>query len=113
MMMIQAFSNAYVPSRAIDATKDDPAKIARSVFGDSGPGNAELERIGAGFTVEELFVYKNLFKSRSKPSSHYKALGNLDDATIAANCPEPLRTLIETAKSILAPSPTVDTGAEE
>jgi len=103
MMMIQSFPNAYVPSRAFDITKDDPVKIATTVFGDSGQGNVDLNRIGAPFTNEELFTYKNLFKSRSKPASHYKAIAALDNATIKTNCPEPLRALIEAAQSILTP----------
>jgi len=113
MMMVQAFPEAYVPSRPFDATKDDPVKIERTVFGDSGPGNTDLNRIGAPFTNEELFAHKNLFESRSKPASHYKSLGRLDDATIMANCPEPLKSLIETARTILSPPPPVATEAEE
>lgn len=105
MMMIQAFPGAYVPSKTLDVTKDDPAKIAKVVFGDSGPGNIEVARTGAAFTDQELFTYKNLFKSRSKPASHYKGLAALDDAAIQANCPEPLRTLIEAARAILTPPP--------
>lgn len=113
MMMVHAFPKAYVPNRAFDATKDDPAQIAKTVFGDSGPGSVELNRIGASFTDEELFIYKNLFKSRSKPASHYQALAALDDETIRANCPEPLRALIETAKTILTPPPPVAEEADE
>lgn len=105
MMMIQAFPDAYAPSRTFDAAKDDHEKIAKTVFGDSGQGNVDLNRIGSPFTNDELFTYKNLFKSRSKPASHYKALANLDDATITANCPETLRSLIEAAKKILRPLP--------
>ena len=107
MMMVQAFPEAYVPNRVFDETKDDPVQIAKTVFGDSGPGNVDLNRIGAPFTNEELFIYKNLFKSRSKPASHYKALALLDDETIRTKCPEPLRALIEKAKTILTPLPSV------
>ncbi|MEQ9022793.1 MAG: hypothetical protein RLN82_08555, partial [Pseudomonadales bacterium] len=113
MMMVQAFPEAYVPKRAFDPKKDDPAKIAKDVFGDSGPGNVDLNRISAPLTNEELFTYKNLFKSRSKPASHYMALAVLDDATIVAKCPEPLRALIETARNILLPPPPVPAEAEE
>jgi len=107
MMMVQSFAAAYAPNRKFDPAKDDPAKIAKSVFGDSGPGKADLDRIGVTITDEQLFTYKNLFKSRSKPASHYKALGSLDNKTIVANCPEPLRSLIETARAILVPPPAV------
>ena len=113
MMMVQAFPEAYVPNRAFDPAKDDPVSIAKEVFGDSGPGNADLNRINAPLTNEELFTYKNLFKSRSKPASHYKALAALDDATILAKCPEPLKALIETARNILTPPPPVAAEAEE
>ncbi|NCQ24427.1 MAG: hypothetical protein COW54_09985 [Rhodobacteraceae bacterium CG17_big_fil_post_rev_8_21_14_2_50_63_15] len=107
MMMVQSFPNAYLPSRPLDLAKDDPEKVARSVFGDSGKGNVDVARLGAAFTDQELFTYKNLFKSRSKPASHYKGLAALDDAIIKANCPEPLRALIEAANTILTPSPPV------
>ncbi len=113
MMMIQAFPEAYTPRRPMDPTKDDPAKICNVVFGDKGPGNADLDRIGAAFTNEELFTYKSLFKSNSKPASHYQALSTLDDVTIVANCPEPLRALIETVLTILTPPAPIVAGAEE
>jgi len=113
MMMIQAFPEAYVPNRAFDATKDDPVQIAKMVFGDSGPGNEDLNRIGAPFTNEELFIYKNLFKTRSKPASHYKALAALDNETIRTRCPEPLRAVIETATTILKPLTSVAGEVEE
>lgn len=112
MMMIKAFPAAYKPSTPFDPTLDDEEKkkIAKSVFGDSGPGNKDLNRIGAAFTDEELYTYKNLFTSRSKPASHYKALGFLGDRAIVANCPEPLRALIEKARDILVPPRSVQPG---
>lgn len=113
MMMIKAFPDAYVPSRTFDAAKDDPEKIAKTVFGDSGQGNADLNRINAAFTNEELFIYKNLFKSRSKPASHYKAIASLDDEKITMYCPEPLGALIEAAKNILTPVPLPPNSASE
>lgn len=105
MMMVQSFPKAYSPSRPLDLAKDDPDKVAKSVFGDSGNGNVDVARLGAAFTDQELFTYKNLFKSRSKPASHYKGLAALDDAAIQANCPEPLRALIDAARAILTPPP--------
>lgn len=115
MMMIKAFPAAYEPNIQIPPAFSEgvKAKITQSVFGDSGPGNEDLDRIGAAFTDQELFTYKNLFKSRSKPASHYKALGSLDTVTIAENCPEPLRALIETARTILTPPPPVAGEGEE
>ena len=113
MMMIRAFPEAYKPNRALNPIKDLPDKIAKSVFGDSGPGNVEVGRLGAAFTSQELFTYKNLFKSRSKPASHYKALAALDDDAIKAKCPEPLKSLIEAAKTSLTPLPSVVVEAEE
>ena len=38
-------------------------------------GNSELQNIGEGYSAEELYAYKSLFKTRSKPASHYQALG--------------------------------------
>ena len=103
MMMIKAFPEAYVPKRAFDETKDDPAKIAKTVFGDSGLGNIELDRIKSSYSNVELFTYKNLFKSRAKPASHYKAIAALNDEQIKADCPEPLKAMIDVAHKILMP----------
>ena len=113
MMMLKAFPIAYAPKRAFDPAKDEQAKIAKDVFGDSGAGNVDLSRIGSELTIEELFAYKNLFKSRSKPASHFKALATLDDTAIVADCPEPLRAMIELAKSILSPPPPTTTEPEK
>lgn len=52
-------------------------------------------------TNEELVTYDQLFKKRSKPSSHLRALAELSDEEIAADCPDPLRQLIERAGRIL------------
>jgi putative ATP-dependent endonuclease of the OLD family len=113
MMMIKAFPDAYVPNRVFDATKDDLVKISKSVFGDSGQGNVDLNRIDASLSNEELFTYKNLFKSRSKPASHYKAIAALNDEIIIKDCPEPLKALIDAAQSILAPKQPSEPEASE
>lgn len=110
MMMIKAFPDAYVASKPYNAENENHAAISKSVFGKSGLGNEELNRIGAPFTTEELYTYKKLFKSRSKPASHYKALAALDKEALVANCPEPLRALIEAAKAILRPPTPPDNG---
>ncbi|WP_293617385.1 AAA family ATPase [Ponticaulis sp.] len=102
MMMVKAFPSAYRPTRSYDPAKDDIGKISVSVFGEKGLGNDELSRIGQPFADEELHAYKNLFKSRAKPASHYNALGSLSDQDIVNNCPEPLRALVERAKELLA-----------
>ena len=113
MMMIKAFSNAYQPTKTYDSAKDDIAKISVSVFGEKGLGNSDLGRIGQSFSAEELHAYKNLFKSRAKPASHYNALGRLSDQDIVKDCPEPLRALVERAKVLLAaPAENSDGGAE-
>lgn len=103
MMMIQAFPDAYVPNKPLDATKDKPEEVSKVVFGKSGLGNTEVALTGAAFTDQELFTYKNLFKSRSKPASHYQGLAALDNVKIKESCPEPLRALIVAAKTILTP----------
>ena len=113
MMMIRAFPGAYALDRNFDTAKDDLAKISTEVFGENGPGNDDLGRVGASFNNNELFVYKYLFKSRSKPASHYHALATLNDETIKENCPEPLRALIGAAKTILnSPLPVAAEGEE-
>lgn len=103
MMMLKAFSGAYVPETVFDATKVVKSKLKKSVFGENGKGNTELKRIGHSFTDEELYKYKSLFKSSSKPGSHLIAFGKLDQLTLETNCPEPLRALIERAKTMITP----------
>lgn len=103
MMMLQAFPDAYKPEKAYDAGKADNAKIAKKVFGDSGKGNADLQRIGLNISAEALYAYKALFKSDSKPGSHLVAFGRMDDGAIAQKCPEPLVALVERAKELLLP----------
>lgn len=103
MMMIESFPDAYKPNKIFNDTKGDSDEIAKAVFGNNGPGNIDMDRINFHYTKLQLFTYKNLFISRSKPASHYTALGNLSDEVIRKNCPEPLRALIEKAKTILTP----------
>ena len=105
MMMLKAFPAAYVPDTTFDATKVDK-KVKKSVFGDSGKGNTELKRVKLAFDDEELFKYKALFKSSSKPGSHLVAFGKLDQATLKSGCPEPLRALINRANALIAPTAT-------
>jgi putative ATP-dependent endonuclease of OLD family len=113
MMMIKAFPAAYQPTKNYDPAKDDITKISISVFGEKGLGNVELNQIGQPFSDEELHAYKNLFKSRAKPASHYNALGRLSDQDITNDCPEPLRALVERAKVLLAaPAHNPDGGAK-
>lgn len=104
MMMLKAFPAAYVPEIAFDPVKVVTTKLKKSVFGDRGKGNTELKRVKQGFTNEELYKYKSLFKSSSKPGSHLIAFGKLDQATLNKDCPEPLRALIERANALIAPA---------
>jgi putative ATP-dependent endonuclease of OLD family len=104
MMMLKAFPAAYVPEPGFDATKVLRSKLKKSVFGETGKGNTELKLVKHSFTDEEMYKYKALFKSSSKPGSHLIAFGKLDQSMLAKNCPEPLRALIERAKILIAPT---------
>lgn len=101
MMMIQSFPEAYRSSIKFDSKKLDLAKLEKKVFGENGKGTADLEQVGLGISTEQLFAYRNLFKSRSKPATHYSALARLDDKKLSAQCPEPIRALIAAASTIL------------
>lgn len=101
--MISHFPSAYAPSKAFDPSKVKMTDVAKSVFGDNGKGNAELKIVNKEFTDEQLYVYKNLFKSKSKPASHLRALATLEDKEILAGCPEPLKALVQRAKALLKP----------
>ncbi len=101
MMMMQAFPEAYAPETAYDATKDDPAKTAKAVFGDNGPGVPELTAVGKSATPQELHNYKALFKSGSKPGSHLLAFAKIKPEDLKAKCPEPLRALVKRAEELI------------
>jgi putative ATP-dependent endonuclease of OLD family len=101
MMMMKAFPKAYVTDNVFDS-KADMKKLAKVVFGDSGKGNDELKAVGLGFTDEELFRYKELFKSSSKPGSHLEAFAKFTNAELKGGCPEPLKSLIERAVELIS-----------
>lgn len=103
MMMLKSFPKAYQPDLAFDATKVVKTKLKKSVFGDKGKGNTELKKAKLAFTDEDLYNYKTLFKSASKPGSHLTAFGKLDNEALRRNCPEPLKALIERAQKLIAP----------
>lgn len=101
MMMMQAFPEAYVPETAYDATKDEPDKTAKAVFGDKGPGVSELTAVGKSATPQELHNYKALFKSGSKPGSHLLAFAKIKREDLEEKCPEPLRALVNRAEKLI------------
>lgn len=103
MMMLKSFPQAYAADEVYDRQKEDAAKLAKAVFGDSGKGNEELTPVGQAISGAELFQYKALFKSSSKPGSHLVAFGKLKPEQLASGCPEPLKALITKAAELLAP----------
>lgn len=103
MMMLAAFPAAYAAEAIYDPAEEDTTKLGKAVFGDSGKGNPELVPVGFSFSDAELFQYKSLFKSSSKPGSHLLAFGKLTKEELAAGCPEPLRALIARAAELIAP----------
>lgn len=113
MMLLKSFPEAYRPTREFNESKDDPEAIGKAVFGKNGPKIDILKRFNVQFSPEELFTYNNLFKSRSKPSSHYNALSSLDDDAIRDSCPKPLRVLFTEAMRYLSSASSVETELEE
>ncbi|WPZ03951.1 AAA family ATPase [Blastomonas marina] len=101
MLMVRAFPDAYEVNGMGDP--DDLDKLAASVFG-KGDGMEAYEEKAPEVdhpTDLELAEYDYWFKKRSKPASHIQALAKLTEEEIVANCPEPLRLLIEQANEIL------------
>lgn len=101
MMMMTAFPAAYVTDSAFDPAADK-VKLAASVFGDGGKGNAVLNPVGINYTDKEIFKYKALFKSSSKPGSHFRAFAKLTIEQLKAGCPEPLKALVNRANELIA-----------
>lgn len=104
MTMLRAFPNAYgVTEAEIPDNDDDLWKLDASVFG-KGVGIEAFEEKNVIVdcpTDQELVAYDTLFMKRSKPSSHFSALANLEDNEIINNCPYAVRQLIESATTIL------------
>jgi len=101
MMMIRAFPDAYEVDETL--VPKDTTKLEASVFGKGG-GLPEYVRRAPDAdhpSMEELATYDRLFKKRSKPGSHIEALSKLTDEDIVADCPQPLRDLIDKAEEIL------------
>ncbi|WP_234033255.1 ATP-dependent nuclease [Erythrobacter rubeus] len=101
MMMVRAFPDAYEVEGMGDP--DDLEKLLASVFGKGDGMEAYEEKAPEEDhpTDLELAGYDYWFKKRSKPASHIEVLAKLTDEEIVANCPEPLRLLIEQANEIL------------
>ena len=101
MMMMRAFPEPYrIPEFAVP---DDMTLVRTSLFG-KGPGQVaygEHAPQEAYPSDQELVAYDSLFKRRSKPASHLQSLALLNDERIAAECPQPLRDLIERAGTTL------------
>ena len=102
MMMLQAFSSVYGVIADVDATTVVANSFGETVFGKSGPGIAAYTA-GAAPTDLQQAQYASLFKGGSKPVSHVDALSRLDDATIKAGAPAPLRALFVRCGELLTP----------
>jgi putative ATP-dependent endonuclease of OLD family len=105
MSMLQAFPGAYGPIADVDPTKLVAGSSIKSVFGKDGIGPAAYAT-----PPDELqqAQYCALFKGGSKPVSHVAALAELDDATIKAAAPEPLRALFARCRTMLDVPPTLE-----
>ncbi|MFA1677989.1 ATP-dependent endonuclease [Rhizobium mongolense] len=106
MMMLQAFPTAYKadkPYKASDyADVEKRKKLMEAVFGESGKALPEIEVTAHAISDEDVHTYRALFKSSSKPGSHLLAFSRLSKDELKEKCPEPLRALIEKAKSLVA-----------
>lgn len=114
MMMMKSFPAAYKVSSFTPENTISDERLESAVFGDSGPGNTEVENLYEAFSRTELNAYNKLFKTRSKPGSHISALGNIfsdmSSDQIRLHCPEPVKTLIEGAKIFLNLQPNENEG---
>ncbi|WP_337723291.1 ATP-dependent nuclease [Sinorhizobium meliloti] len=105
MMMIQAFPEAYTaekPYASGDYNEETRKKLMETVFGESGKGLPEIEATGNKISEGQLHIYRELFKSSSKPGSHLLAFSKLSQQRLGTGCPEPLQALIEKARSLVS-----------
>lgn len=105
MLMLEAFPTAYKtlrpgatgPQRADEPTRQ--AEAAKRVLGEGGLGVAAYDG-----SAEMAFFpwYAYLFLGdRGKPAVHLAALGELDEAELAAGCPPVLKRLIAHVRASL------------
>lgn len=106
MLMLHAFPGAYGAIADVDPTKIVAGASIRSVFGKDGEGPLAYKTHPPPTDMEQA-QYCALFKGGSKPVSHVAALAELDDATIHASAPEPLRALFARCRAMLDASPSL------
>jgi len=108
-MMLTAFTDAYRES-ANSPRSTNPTAISsaqKNVFGSSHSERYSAAQ-DAGFYTDvetnngENFVWYNyLFKNKSKPTTHLRALAELDDDEIEKDVPDTLKRLIDHVQSTL------------
>lgn len=106
MLMLSAFPAAYknLPPGATGPRTDDPTRqetAGKRVLGDEGYGTAAYASLPAERALFPWYAYLFL-GARGKPAVHMAALGELDDAALAKDCPVVLRRLIEHVRASLA-----------
>jgi putative ATP-dependent endonuclease of OLD family len=70
---------------------------------------------GSTYTAEEVtefFWYRYLFLGRGKPTTHLKALSNVEAEELKEKCPEVLQRLVARMNDVLKPSSGADPDAE-
>lgn len=93
MSMLNAFPDAYKQIEgAQTGPQDTPAFDA--VLGANGSADFYVSSESEIAWDEKMQWYRYLFLGRSKPSTHLRALHRLDDATLQAEMPEELRTVV-------------------
>lgn len=91
--------------KAYDAKR---AAVIQAVLKDAGGD-------GSTYTPEELtefFWYRYLFLGRGKPTTHLKALSNVEAEELKEKCPEVLQRLVARMNKVLKPSPGADPDAD-
>lgn len=93
MSMLNAFPHAY---KQIEGTQTGPqdSPAFDAVLGAGGSAEFYISSESDIAWDEEMRWYRYLFLGRSKPSTHLRALHRLDDATLQAEMPEELRTVV-------------------
>lgn len=93
--MLSRFTTAYTTLESRERGPDSTSDPTAAVIGEEGTDPAFW---ATPAQLELLRWYRYLFLSRSKPSTHLRALGHLTDGELAANAPEVLTALIERIK---------------
>lgn len=97
-----------IPDEGDEDFRTKRAAVIQAVLKDAGGDGSTY----APEEVTEFFWYRYLFLGRGKPTTHLKALSNVEADELQEKCPEVLQRLVARMNDVLKPSSGADPDAE-